>query len=399
MKIKEYITSLIVKIDKLQNDLEFVKNHSSSYLGNGIGLTHLVDETPIYINTDDFGCPSNFINGGKYEEEYYHLLASFRNPETVFLDIGANLGVFSLRFSKIIKKGKIIAFEPNPTIYKLLSRSIHLNGLSNVIKSYNYGASDKNFEGFLSVPSNHAGGASISENFNGTEGFNISAKVLDELLSDLDHFDIAKIDVEGHELNVLKGMSKLLARSKECIIIFEKLQKNSGIEESITNFLSQYEMLIYKVDGYKLKKIGLKEFVDSESYFIASREKTILNEYDRNFIVIYPDDMHILEGKILDKNYILDLNVTNKTIFMHGPYWFMQKGTYKFEFDIDIIGSVNFSLTEKFGYQINSYILDEYNNKFDIIVERDLTNFEIVFRSDSNFVKFKLRKIKITRLG
>ena len=55
------------RLDRLQNDLTFVKTRTNSYLGAGTGLTWLVDETPIYVNTDDFGCPSNFMNGGRYE--------------------------------------------------------------------------------------------------------------------------------------------------------------------------------------------------------------------------------------------------------------------------------------------------------------------------------------------
>jgi len=73
------------RLDRLQNDISFIKNRLSSYLGDGTGLTYLVDETPIYINSNDFGCPSNFLNGGRYEEENQQVLASFRRPNSVFL--------------------------------------------------------------------------------------------------------------------------------------------------------------------------------------------------------------------------------------------------------------------------------------------------------------------------
>ena len=100
------------KIDRLLNDVDFIKNRVSTYLGRNEALTYLVDETPIFVNTDDFGCPLNFLNGGRYEEEYFMVLLSFRKPGVTFLDIGANLGVYTLRMGSYLRHGTIIAFEP-----------------------------------------------------------------------------------------------------------------------------------------------------------------------------------------------------------------------------------------------------------------------------------------------
>jgi len=154
-------TDIKRRLDRLQNDMDFVKNHMSSYLGDGTGLTHLIDETPIYINTNDFGCPANFINGGRYEEDYLFVLASFRTPSSVFLDIGANLGVFSLRMAPLVRNGRIFAFEPNPSIRELLMRSVHLNGLGALISIQPVGASDTDRRLVLSVPQGHAGGGRV----------------------------------------------------------------------------------------------------------------------------------------------------------------------------------------------------------------------------------------------
>ena len=205
------------RMDRLQNDVDFVKNHMSSYLGEGMGLTHLIDETPIYVNTNDYGCPSNFINGGRYEEDYYQVLASFRRPDSVFLDIGANLGVFSLRLAPLIRHGKVYAFEPNSKIYDLFTRSIHLNGFKQLIEVFKLGVSDQNAELVLAVPDGHAGGASVQAVDSSYTGTRIKVRRIDDLLANLPRFDLAKIDVEGHELNVLRGMEELLRRSENAV--------------------------------------------------------------------------------------------------------------------------------------------------------------------------------------
>ena len=399
MKIEDNISALNKKIERILNDVDFIKNHMSSYLGGGTGITHLIDETPIYINTDDFGCPSNFINGGKYEEEYYNLLTSFRKPSSVFIDIGANLGVFTLRFAKMLKKGKVISFEPNPKIHDLLLRSIHLNGLSNVVDIYNLGASDQNFECFLSVPKNHAGGASLCESSDNEDGYKITAKVVDDLLSHIDNVDIVKIDVEGHELNVLRGMKKILKRSPNCVVLFEKLSRNSGIENELMEYFERLNMNVFKVEGFELVKLNLNDFIFSESYFIAASDTVLKNNYIRNFFIIYPDDMYVINGSIKNNFYCVNTKLDDNTLLAHGPYWFLPKGTYIFEFDGEINTNVKVHITEKYGYETAYFIVNKNNKIHNVVIERDLTNFEVVLRCYADEVKVNLSFIKITRVA
>ena len=322
-----------VKLDRLQNDIDFIKNHMCSYLGNGTGLTHLIDETPIYINTNDIGCPSNFINGGKYEEEYYHLLASFRKSDSIFLDIGANLGVFSLRMAPLLGKGSVYAFEPNPTIHELFFRSVYLNGYRNKIKLYKCGASDKNDEITLYVPAIAAGGASSDALDCDCHEVVMEVRKLDELLADLNQFHIAKIDVEGHELNVLLGMEALISRSVDAVIIFEKLHQYSGIEEAVFAFLKKVGMVLYRIDGMKLVQINLKEFTQSESYFFAARPATVGEQFLRNFITIYPDDLYAIAGTISNDHLVVNQSFSPRALLFHGPYWYLQRGYYNMTID------------------------------------------------------------------
>jgi hypothetical protein len=50
----------------------------------------------MFVNCNDFGCPVNLINGGRYEEENLEVLLSFVTPDTVFIDVGANVGFYAL---------------------------------------------------------------------------------------------------------------------------------------------------------------------------------------------------------------------------------------------------------------------------------------------------------------
>src|SRR5215471_13901147 len=101
-KIYDYFAHIKKSIDIIHEDVTFIRTHMSSYLGNDIAITYLNDETPIYVNANDFGGPANLISGGRYEEENLNLLLSFVRDDTVFLDVGANLGFYSLQIARRI---------------------------------------------------------------------------------------------------------------------------------------------------------------------------------------------------------------------------------------------------------------------------------------------------------
>jgi FkbM family methyltransferase len=388
------------RMDRLQIDLDFVKNHMSSYLGSGTGLTHLVDETPIYVNTNDFGCPSNFINGGRYEEEYYQVLASFRRPDSVFLDIGANLGVFSLRLAPLLRKGRVYAFEPNDQIYALLARSIHLNGLKERVEVFKFGVSDQNAQLALAVPEGHAGGASvyqIDENYTGPR---IEVHRIDDVLANLPRFDLAKIDVEGHELHALRGMAELLERSTDAVILFEKLNANSGIEGSLIKFFANYQMGVYRIDGVTLVEVNQEQFSSSEAYFLAARASTIGDAMCRNFINLFPDDLYAIACRVMGSALVANAELPANSLIFHGPYWYLPRGSYR----LAIIGKVDAGfklvIAEKFGFSIAEFAVSSDCQTFEFIVENDLTHFEVVGRAaDQGAVKFSIKNICLTRLG
>ena len=393
------------RLDRLQNDLTFIKNRLASYLGGGTGLTYLVDETPIYINTNDFGCPSNFINGGRYEEEYQQVLASFRRPDSVFLDIGANLGVFSLRLAPMMRQGHVYAFEPNPKIHELFARSVHLNGLKHWINIFPMGASDRELDMVLSVPDGHAGGATVTEAslesaaHSAAAGERIRVSTIDKMLENLDQFDIAKIDVEGHELHALRGMSRLLAHSPEAVILFEKLGQNTGIESDLRDLFDQFGMVIYRIDGVTLVPTDLARFCLDQAYFLAARPGRIGDELVRNFIDLYPADVYGVETVVRDDLLVANAQVPSSSLLFHGPYWYLPRGSW----ELSVIGRIETPLqiviAENFGYPVVVFISTAERATHVFNIQNDLSRFEVIGRALGGVASFALQKIRLTRLG
>lgn len=142
--------------------------------------------------------------------------------DTVF-DIGAHLGVYSVLFSKLVKYGKVFAFEPNPLILPVLEKT--LSQLPNVTL-LKIAASDKSETETLYVPGNQSM-ASLrdwTENEHGAiREFSCQTKTLNELFAQgvIERPDFIKCDVEGGETDCFRGATDLLDRADAPVIMFE----------------------------------------------------------------------------------------------------------------------------------------------------------------------------------
>ena len=191
----------------------------------------------------------------RYEPQTLCVFRKLIKDHETFIDIGANVGLFS---NIAIKNGlHVTAFEPHPDVRRVLKDN--LRGSNATI--YPYGLSNKSTEVKLFI-SNEPGSHSL---FLDSDKFtSISTRPLDELISS--KIDLVKIDVEGAEMNVLMGMEELLKNSMPDIIIEvdkEHLKRFGKTPEDLFSFLV--------ARGYKYKKIG-----SEENYLFVSEDKISL---------------------------------------------------------------------------------------------------------------------------
>jgi FkbM family methyltransferase len=169
-----------------------------------------------------FVMPNDYIGGSilankTYEPHVTRQIASLLSSGDVFLDLGANVGYFTLMASAIVKPaGKVIAFEPNPQNVQLIYQSLHFGDVSNVFVQP-FAASDaKGILRFVTRGSN--GGIVTPLAKERTHVLLVQAVVLDEILSSEPRIDLVKIDTEAHEPAALRGMARLVARHRPRII-------------------------------------------------------------------------------------------------------------------------------------------------------------------------------------
>ena len=163
--------------------------------------------------------------------EYEHDSVSFLEDKFVqhsisnFLDIGANSGYFSFYFANKFKNLKIKAYEPNLEAFEKFKKTLNKNFFKN-IEIFNYGLSDieKKVKMITWYKHGYAKTNSViledNHDISNPKIFETNLKVGDKLLNYKNEKLCIKIDVEGHELSVLKGLSKNLKENK-CIILVE----------------------------------------------------------------------------------------------------------------------------------------------------------------------------------
>ncbi len=138
-----------------------------------------------------------------FEENVYEVNAGRFAVDGVTVDIGANIGAFTLLAAN--HGSKVYAVEPEPHNLEAMKKNITLSGLDNLITSIPYGIS--NFKG-TAVIHDSGGGSSIKDD--GTFGSEIEVMTLDNLF-DLYHIEkvnVLKIDVEGSEADIILAASK-----------------------------------------------------------------------------------------------------------------------------------------------------------------------------------------------
>ena len=166
----------------------------------------------------------------------------------VIVDIGANIGEFSLGINKLLKTENIISIEPDPTEFAVLQRN--LNDFKK-IKIYNYALSKKNSEMTFYL-NNNSGDSSLD---NKSENkIIVKTKTLDHLLKDEKSIGLMKLEAEGHEPEVLEGSEETLKKTKYITV-------DVGPERNHKSTFDSVHLILTKSNFQILKKGKIRETV------------------------------------------------------------------------------------------------------------------------------------------
>jgi FkbM family methyltransferase len=203
---------------------------SAYYLGAAMSLRReravgkLVTGASIALNLEDYAHHHIYFFG-TYEEHLTRFFVRTVGPDITFVDVGANAGYFTLLVSDLSRQtARIVSFEPNPAVADLLEESLELNRAYRItLVRAACGRSSATAPLFVNPDPTNSGRTTL------LAGVLTDAPSIDVRLLPLDEYcrehdltpDVIKIDVEGFESEVVRGMQQLLERRVPRHVIME----------------------------------------------------------------------------------------------------------------------------------------------------------------------------------
>jgi FkbM family methyltransferase len=197
---------------------EFLEREAIPLEASEHEVVHAAAGFDIYVNPRDWVVGRPLHDTGEYEPHVADVLTSYLTPGANFLDVGANIGYYSLlAASRVGPQGVVIACEPNPYCCALLLASARRNKLTNV-QLFPFGASDAFAFNHLETSDSNGELAALPDSVEDLLSSRlVFSAPLDWIVRD-QHISVIKLDVEGAEHLALSGARRLLERSSPVII-------------------------------------------------------------------------------------------------------------------------------------------------------------------------------------
>ena len=225
------------------------------------------------------------IKTGNIHEKEIEFLHYFIHSDSTVLDIGANYGHYTAIMSKLCPQGEVIAFEPVPFTFKVLSEIVHRLNIKHA-RLFHAAVSDQPGKLKMSVPLLEFGAPNtgIAHVVNhapdkSTETVSVDALALDAL--NIRSVDFIKIDIEGHEPAAMRGMSSLIQNSRPVILIefsHSCLSRAGSNPKEFATYLQEMKYTFFHISGEKLIQVPEGTPRDGYYFLIPGEKITQFNQ-------------------------------------------------------------------------------------------------------------------------
>ena len=226
--------------------------------------------------------------GQRFEPQTVRLLSTLFSPESVVLDIGANIGCTSILFGQ--RARRVVAFEPSPSTFAFLRTNVTRSGLANVeLRNHALGATPGRSQ-LTFAETNRAGGF-VSPGTPTSVGHvteEISVMRLDDVVASLslDAIDLIKIDVEGFELSVLEGGRATIGRFQPIVALeLNHWCLNAFQRTSVPDFLDYLRSvfpILYAIQAHNYQDLhdASESYIVMYRHILQSQYATLVGAFD-----------------------------------------------------------------------------------------------------------------------
>jgi FkbM family methyltransferase len=225
-------------------------------LNHDFALSHVNNFPQLVIfSFDHIGLSINLE--GRYENESLSLVENYikdhllDSKDSVAMDIGANIGNHSLALSKYFRK--VYSFEPNPITYDVLTINSKYAAAKKNIVPFNFGLSDEDGELPFLINTTNIGGSCILPNDHNNDEQQqriiVQVKTADsvDFLRE-EKISLIKIDVEGHEINALRGAESIIKSNKPTILFEQGIDEIKEGGSEVIDYLSSLDYSFYTIE-------------------------------------------------------------------------------------------------------------------------------------------------------
>ena len=199
------------------------------YMGNNRALLCTTNHCKMYVDTTDLLIAPWLLIHGEWEPEETALFKKLLKPGDVFVDVGANIGYYTLLAVRM-GASQVYSFEPQASTYELLSKNVIINWMTSVVRCEKLAAfshsTDLDFFARKNYPGNSSIGVSPADQlakwFDTAEKVTLRAVSLDDYFADKPgRINVIKVDVEGAEPAAFEGMRRLLTQNRDIKVLCE----------------------------------------------------------------------------------------------------------------------------------------------------------------------------------
>lgn len=213
----------------------------------------------------------HMIEHGEWEPHVRQIIAASLKHGSNYCDVGGNIGLHTLYAAAIVgNDGLVVVYEPNPRLFKILKDNIEVNGFSNRAVLKQNAVADYNGENIFYLYEGHAsmsGFMDVHTDFDyDKQKIRVNVTSLDESIDSNIKIDCLKVDVEGFELNVLKGSKRILANNDITVIlewvpkyVVERMGENA-LDEILDIFKSENFNVYCSEYGKVLRKLNINDY-------------------------------------------------------------------------------------------------------------------------------------------
>ncbi len=238
-------------MEKLDLELHAKRSRFCSYLGDHLAVCRVLGNMKIFVDTRDHVLAPHLMTDGYWESWITLAMLRVLKPGMVAVDVGANYGYYSILMGRCVgRTGKMFAFEPNPHIASLLRKSLWISGIRQIDEVREVAAhstTGENVRFFFSEERPMNARVTNEAPYDG-QMIDVATARLDDVLPD--RVDFIKIDAEGAEREIWRGMARTIQNNPQLQVFLEFNPKRTSYYDPL-EFLAKIQE-----DGFELALVA-----------------------------------------------------------------------------------------------------------------------------------------------